>query len=313
MPPIIQSLWIGADLSNVEKLCVKSFLDHGHEFHLYTYGHIGGVPKGAVIKDANEILPEREIFRNNRGGFANFSDWFRYTLLNKRGNFWVDMDVVCIRPFSFDLDVVFGRGVVGDGFGSAVIALPNGHILADSMEKACRDYSKVFPWDDLTDRIKKSKRRWSGQGKEGAKFDNPGSPGGLTKAIKYFDLIRYAKPFMYFYPIHFSLWQSAFNDAYIEGAGFYENTYAVHLWNEMSRNTPGFDKNARFDEASLFEQLKKKHGIENNKNAPRIRNADVRAVSSLERRRAENKKRRRKILAVFILGVAFIAGWVAGR
>ena len=42
MLPIIQSLWIGDDLTNLEKLCVQSFIDHGHEFHLYTYADIGG-------------------------------------------------------------------------------------------------------------------------------------------------------------------------------------------------------------------------------------------------------------------------------
>ena len=110
MLPTIQSLWIGADLSNVEKLCVQSFLDHGHEFHLYTYGNIGGIPQGAIIKDANEILPQSEIFQNRRGGVAAFSDWFRYALLHKRGGFWVDMDVVCVKPFSFDSDIVFAGG-----------------------------------------------------------------------------------------------------------------------------------------------------------------------------------------------------------
>ena len=33
---IIQSLWIGPRLSNMEYLCIKSFIDFGHEFHLYT-------------------------------------------------------------------------------------------------------------------------------------------------------------------------------------------------------------------------------------------------------------------------------------
>ena len=33
----IQSLWIGPRLSNMEHLCIKSFIDHGHKFHLYIY------------------------------------------------------------------------------------------------------------------------------------------------------------------------------------------------------------------------------------------------------------------------------------
>ena len=32
-------------------------------------------------------------------------------------------------------------------------------------------------------------------------------------------------------------------------------SYGLHLWNEMSRRSPGFDKNGRFPPDSLFEQL----------------------------------------------------------
>ena len=34
---IIQSLWIGGSLSNLEILSIKSFLQNGHTYHLYTY------------------------------------------------------------------------------------------------------------------------------------------------------------------------------------------------------------------------------------------------------------------------------------
>ena len=34
---IVQSLWVGNSLSNMEVCCIKSFLKHGFTFHLYTY------------------------------------------------------------------------------------------------------------------------------------------------------------------------------------------------------------------------------------------------------------------------------------
>ena len=37
---IIQGLWIGETLSTMEYLSIKSFLDNGHEYHLYTYGEV---------------------------------------------------------------------------------------------------------------------------------------------------------------------------------------------------------------------------------------------------------------------------------
>ena len=37
MSNIIQSLWIGEELSVMEQLCLSSFVKNGHEVHLYTY------------------------------------------------------------------------------------------------------------------------------------------------------------------------------------------------------------------------------------------------------------------------------------
>ena len=75
MPEVVQSLWIGPKLSSMEKLCIQSFLKHGHPFHLYVYDHVEGVPEQAKLCDANEIVPSSRIFfyskHNSCAGFAN--------------------------------------------------------------------------------------------------------------------------------------------------------------------------------------------------------------------------------------------------
>ena len=96
--PIIQSLWIGGSLSKIEQLCINSFLKNNHEFHLYTYGEVQNIPEGTTVKDANEIINSSEIFTYNGGSYAGFADWFRWELLYKKGGFWVDTDVICIKP-----------------------------------------------------------------------------------------------------------------------------------------------------------------------------------------------------------------------
>ena len=55
---IIQTLWIGNSLSNIEIYSLKSFLNTGHIVHLYIYNEIDNIPDGVVVKDGNEILPE---------------------------------------------------------------------------------------------------------------------------------------------------------------------------------------------------------------------------------------------------------------
>ena len=94
----IQSLWIGNTLSNVEKLCINSYIKNGHEFDLYTYDEIDNIPENCNVKDAKEILPEEEIFSYNvglgKGSYSAFSNYFRYKLLEIKGNWWTDTDIV---------------------------------------------------------------------------------------------------------------------------------------------------------------------------------------------------------------------------
>jgi len=104
---IIQSLWIGQGITNNERLCMRSFLHHGHSFHLYVYEPITGIPAGVEIRDANEIIPAEKVFRDLRGTYASFADWFRLKLLYQRGGWWVDTDVVCLQPFDETDDYCF--------------------------------------------------------------------------------------------------------------------------------------------------------------------------------------------------------------
>ncbi len=119
---IIHGLWIG-ELTRLELLTVQSFASHGHEFHLWRYEETPDrLPSNVVLRDANEILPYKCVFRKRKrdpdsgvgkGSYATFSDLFRVTLLQKFGGIWVDMDVVCLRPFDFATPYVFRGHRIG--------------------------------------------------------------------------------------------------------------------------------------------------------------------------------------------------------
>jgi hypothetical protein len=89
----------------MELLCIKSFMAHGHNFHLYTYTPVTGVPEGCIVKDGCEILGSDMIFTYpngpERGSYGGFANMFRYKLLFDRGGYWVDLDIVCLKPFDF--------------------------------------------------------------------------------------------------------------------------------------------------------------------------------------------------------------------
>ena len=80
---MVQGLWVGGRLSELERLSIASFLAHGHRYHLYTYGDVPNVRPGAVIHDGREILPESRIFRyRDHASYAGFANFFRYRLLS---------------------------------------------------------------------------------------------------------------------------------------------------------------------------------------------------------------------------------------
>lgn len=92
--------WAYGKLSKLEQLSVISFLKQGYEVNLWTYGDMPNAPSGVLVKDAREILPESEVFLNQRGSYAGFSDLFRYAVLSSIGGLYADTDVIALKPAS---------------------------------------------------------------------------------------------------------------------------------------------------------------------------------------------------------------------
>lgn len=113
---IVNGLWIGTRLSNIEVLTMMTFLEQGHRFRLWAYDTIETpLPAGVEVMDATQIIPREQVFRyknantfgHGKGSVAGFSDIFRYKLLYDHGGWWVDMDVSCLKPLDFDEPYVF--------------------------------------------------------------------------------------------------------------------------------------------------------------------------------------------------------------
>ncbi len=97
----IGMLWMEGPLSYLEQLCVKSFVDAGHEVVLYHYGDVYNVPDGVEMDDAGQFLPRDGFLVHKRTGSpALHSDVFRYKMLKaSRNMIWADTDAYCYRPF----------------------------------------------------------------------------------------------------------------------------------------------------------------------------------------------------------------------
>ena len=99
----IQTFWHGPSLPLWETLCLSSFLPFGHDVVVYTYNADLQVPEGIRVRPAGEILEEKHLFFYNhgsgRGSVSGFTNLFRYALLHKLGGWWIDTDLVCLKPF----------------------------------------------------------------------------------------------------------------------------------------------------------------------------------------------------------------------
>jgi hypothetical protein len=90
---------------------------------------------GPMQFDAATVLPADWKFLDSRGTFARFSNSFRYELLLEHGVWWVDTDVVCLRPFDLERQFVFMTEV--DSIGTAVIHVPPRSALMARLWEIC--------------------------------------------------------------------------------------------------------------------------------------------------------------------------------
>jgi hypothetical protein len=219
----------------MEQLSISSFLAHGHEYHLYTYGEVGGVPNGAVLRNAEEILPKEAVFQyQEHPSYAGFSNFFRYRLLLRKGGWWVDTDVVCVKPFTFAAPYVFAAegSQEGEVAASAVIKAPAGSEIM------------AFNWHICLSCADPARAVWGQFG-----------PRLMARAIGKFGLGEYLQGAAVFCPIGYDDWEALLSPGELV---FSEQTHAVHLWNEMWRRS-GFDKSAEYDPNCIYEKLKRQY------------------------------------------------------
>ena len=231
---IVQSLWIGDSLTQIEQLCIRSYQANDHEFHLYVYDEIEGIPDNTVIKNADEIISRSKIFIDSRGSIASFSDWFRYKLLFEKGGWWVDMDNVCLKPYDFEQEYCFsseGRNVFTGELNNGIMkSKSNSDFLSD-----CLTFIESQP--------NLNNVEW---GEFGPKL--------LKKILEDYDCEEFVCPPYTFCPIHYS----NFSDVFLKNFTLIDQVYSIHLWNEMLR-THNVPKNSQFSADSLFESLKRKY------------------------------------------------------
>jgi hypothetical protein len=242
---IVQGLWVGNVLSTMERLSISSFLANGHEYHLYVYRDVPGVPEGTTVLDAAGIVAEGRI--GNFSWLAEFSDLFRYKLLLERGGIWADLDVICLRPFQIHADYLFPRtdhiGMLGRDEPESGIAIDGWFLKAPAGSQLMRICLE---------------RAIAGEGKQNA-WGHIG-PENLCTAATELGLLRHASHWKFF-PINWKRYRD-----FTEATPLSETLYSrlghtalvMHLYREMWIKN-GVDPDSTFDKASIYEKLKARY------------------------------------------------------
>lgn len=219
----------------MERLCISSFLRHGHAFHLYVYQATEGVPPGTIVLDANEILPSSQIFMyRDVASYAAFANFFRYKLLLEMGGWFVDADTICLKPFEFADQYVFSsQGIDGARMVNvAAIKAPMGSAVMQFVWDACQ-------------RLDVGTLRWGQSG-----------PELITRAVEQCALQQHVQAPQVFCPVYFPDWEQVLDPSFVLPNG--PETHAIHLWNEMWRRA-GKGKDQRYHPECLYEQLKRRN------------------------------------------------------
>lgn len=260
-PRLVSSLWVGDTLPPLAELSIRSFLDHGIAFQLFTYRVYPNVPEGATVRSAREILSESSVYLHSSGSYGMFSDWFRYALLEQEGGWWVDLDVVCLSdnlPGTLPWYACQEPGVCSSG----LLAFPPHHPLVTAMRQLAEDPASPMPWDGEGDLLRKENFRTAvpdvRERRRSMSWGHSG-PDMLTVAVRHFGLESCGAPAETVYPVPYTCWRSTFNGSLTLDSPGLSRAWALHLWGEMLRREP--DAMDTLADHSIVARLMARHGM----------------------------------------------------
>lgn len=260
----IGTLWIGDELSYLEQLCLKSFVDAGHHVVLYTYGGVTNAPSGVTMADAAEVVPQSGILRHARTDSpALHADLFRYRLLARADRMiWADTDAYCLRPFTTASGHFYAwesAALVNGG----VLRLPPDSPTLQALIDFTADGHAIPPWLDISVRAELLALRDAGRPVHAC--DMPWGvwgPHALTHFLKATGEVRHALPRVALYPFAYEDRRLMLRPGLDPSHHVTDQTFSIHFYGRRMRAA----LQGRFGGVpkvrSLVGQLLRKHGID---------------------------------------------------
>lgn len=241
-----QSFWWGEKLTRYAAVCLRSFIDRGHSFDLYSFNPDLAVPSGVRLRAATELFKIDDMFfyRTGRGNSSPsaFSNLFRYKLLADRGGWWVDTDVVCLASELPSFDTFFAlqdENVIN----CAVMYFPAGHAAMIQCYEEAQRAGRDIVWGQTGPRL-------------------------FTRILGEQGLSHHARPSATCYPLHWHQALDALDPARMrEICSNTASSLFFHLWNEIYRRQ-AIDQNALPLDGSFLRKIVECHPVSGWQNPP---------------------------------------------
>lgn len=260
----IATLWIGGDLSYLEQLCLKSFLDAGHHLTLYSYEPIGNAPAGVEHADAHAILPQTGFLRHGRTGSpALHSDLFRYHLLNKCDRtIWADTDAYCVKRFRTATGHFFAWESE-TGINGGVLGLPKDSETLGRLLDFTSDEYAIPSWYGDKYRQELEARKAAGDPVSAGEMPwGVWGPHALTHFLKETGEIRHALPRAALYPFEYKDRRLMLRPGIDDSQYVTEETFSIHFYGRRMRSRLLAVSDGVPRPRSVVGRLLRKHGID---------------------------------------------------
>ena len=262
--PVIAMLWMEGPLSFLEQLCVKSFVDAGHQIVLYHYGPLENVPSGVELADAAEILPQTNFLTHERTGSpALHSDLFRYRMLAKNQNtIWADTDAYCLKPFETTNGHFYGWES-DKHINGGVLGFPSDSDTLRDLLAYTQDEFAIPSWYGPEYEAELQATKAAGSPVHaGEQPWGVWGPHAITHFLHKTGEVKYALPKEALYPFSFKDRRLMLRRNFDITQYVTENTYSVHLYGRRIRARLVEKEGGIPHRNSLLGQLLKKHGVD---------------------------------------------------
>lgn len=243
--PVVNSLWVGKELTYVERLSIVSAMAHGHHFKLHSYSpnELRGVPDGVELCDAGEVMPREKLisYAECDNGVALGANLWRYHMLAQGLGAWCDLDLVFLRPLDATAEYILGWEYEG-WINNAVMFAPQSSDFVQDLFRLTRPNVRP-PWFGPRRSLQFYARRLR-HGHIGLE-DMPWgtySAGLVTHIVKTRGLEQFVSAPEVFYPVRWNEARLVYDDSEKVDQKITSDTRAVHLWHsrlgELARSPP---------------------------------------------------------------------------